>query len=159
MAFEWIGATSGLGSQVKKAKALPASLGRQMPAKAPRRASDSLNQTSSLPAFGFGSAKLEKGTRQRWAGEASRLPQNAEDKLRTLVTCFVTIVPGLLPAKVMGTPHAIVSGCALPSIVRTINAWRLGQMSASYSGSGRSSDQLIYSRQLESSAWISGSLR
>ena len=65
MALGCIGATSGFGSHVTNAKTLPSTDGLQIPANAATGASVTLNQHSSRPAFGLGSAKLENGTKHR----------------------------------------------------------------------------------------------
>src|SRR5688572_31446559 len=103
MALGWSGATSGLGSQVRKAKRFRPSLKRQMPAKAQASSPLTSNHqlagrpvSGSLP--GRGSAKLVKGTRQRWAGLARVDLQKGESRLRTLVTVFLIGLP-LLPGR------------------------------------------------------------
>src|SRR5687768_12181098 len=98
IALGWSGSTSGLGSQVRKAKRGRSSLQRQIPAKAEHSSPSQVNHqlagrpvSGSLP--GRGSAKLVKGTRQRWAGSARVDRQNGLARLRTLVIAFLTGLP------------------------------------------------------------------
>src|SRR3954471_14148684 len=101
-----------------------------MPAKAQHSSPSIVNHqlagrpvSGSLP--GRGSAKLVKGTRQRWAGLAMVERQNGLERLRTLVTAFLTGLP-LLPGMVLTIPQAMQSITRSPSAFRITTLSYLG---------------------------------
>ena len=55
--------------------------------------------------------------------------QNGLERLRTLVTRLVIVVPGRLPAVVKGTPHAMLSNIFCPFSTRATLACYFGHTS------------------------------
>lgn len=97
-----------------------------MPANAETERSLIVNQSSSRPAPIFGSAKRVKRTSHCCSGFASIECQNGLARLRTLVMCFDTLVPGRFPGSNKGTPPVMISTNAPPisSLFRQIHRWR-----------------------------------